>query len=44
MTGIGYPQLSAVIECSDAAHGLGGHIVADGGCTVVGDIAKAFGG
>ena len=44
MTGIGYPQLSAVIECADAAHGLGGHIVADGGCTVVGDIAKAFGG
>ena len=43
MTGIGYPQLSAVIECADAAHGLGGHIVADGGCTVVGDIAKAFG-
>ena len=44
MTGIGYPQLSAIIECADAAHGLGGHIVADGGCTVVGDIAKAFGG
>ena len=43
MTGIGYPQLSAIIECADAAHGLGGHIVADGGCTVVGDIAKAFG-
>jgi GMP reductase len=33
MTGVGYPQLSAVIECADAAHGLGGHIVADGGCT-----------
>ena len=44
MTGVGYPQLSATIECADAAHGLGGHIVADGGCTVVGDIAKAFGG
>ena len=44
MTVIGYPQLSAVIECADAAHGLGGHIVADCGCTVVGDIAKAFGG
>ncbi len=42
--GVGYPQLSAVIECSDAAHGLGGHIIADGGCTVPGDIAKAFGG
>jgi len=41
-TGIGYPQLSAVIECADAAHGLGGHIIADGGCTCPGDIAKAF--
>lgn len=43
MTGVGYPQLSAVIECADAAHGLGGQICADGGCTVPGDIAKAFG-
>ena len=43
-TGVGYPQLSAIIECADAAHGLGGHIVGDGGCTVPGDIAKAFGG
>lgn len=43
-TGIGYPQLSAVIECADAAHGLGGHIISDGGCTIPGDIAKAFGG
>lgn len=42
-TGIGYPQLSAIIECADAAHGLGGHIIADGGCTCPGDIAKAFG-
>jgi GMP reductase len=42
-TGIGYPQLSAIIECADAAHGLGGHIIADGGCTTSGDIAKAFG-
>ena len=42
-TGVGYPQLSAIIECSDAAHGLGGHIVADGGCTCPGDVAKAFG-
>jgi GMP reductase len=42
-TGVGYPQLSAVIECADAAHGLGGLIMADGGCTVPGDIAKAFG-
>jgi GMP reductase len=44
MTGVGYPQLSAVIECADAAHGLEGHICADGGCTSPGDIAKAFGG
>ena len=44
MTGVGYPQLSAVIECADAAHGLGGLICADGGCTSPGDIAKAFGG
>ena len=41
-TGVGYPQLSAVIECADAAHGLGGHVIADGGCTSPGDIAKAF--
>lgn len=41
-TGIGYPQLSAVIECSDAAHGLGGMVMADGGCTCVGDVAKSF--
>ena len=44
MTGIGYPQLSAIIECADAAHGLGGLICADGGCTSPGDLAKAFGG
>lgn len=44
MTGVGYPQLSAVIECADAAHGLSGLICADGGCTTPGDIAKAFGG
>ena len=42
-TGVGYPQLSAVIECADAAHGLGGHIIADGGCASAGDVAKAFG-
>mmetsp|Transcript_29200 Transcript_29200/g.113319 ORF Transcript_29200/g.113319 Transcript_29200/m.113319 type:complete len:356 (-) Transcript_29200:412-1479(-) len=42
-TGVGYPQLSAVIECADSAHGLGGHIVSDGGCSVPGDLAKAFG-
>ena len=43
-TGVGYPQLSAVIECADAAHGLDGHIIADGGCTTAGDVAKAFAG
>jgi GMP reductase len=42
-TGVGYPQLSAIIECADAAHGLGGHIISDGGCSTPGDIAKAFG-
>ena len=42
--GVGYPQLSAVIECADAAHGLGGRIISDGGCTCAGDVAKAFGG
>lgn len=44
MTGVGYPQLSAVIECADAAHGLKGRICSDGGCTRPGDVAKAFGG
>jgi len=43
-TGVGYPQLSAVLECSDAAHGLGGMICSDGGCNSPGDVAKAFGG
>ncbi len=42
-TGVGYPQISAIIECADAAHGLGGHIIADGGCTSPGEVAKAFG-
>jgi GMP reductase len=42
-TGVGYPQLSAVIECADAAHGLGGRIISDGGCVCAGDVAKAFG-
>lgn len=41
-TGVGMPQLSAVIECADAAHGLGGHIISDGGCVVTGDCVKAF--
>jgi GMP reductase len=43
MTGVGYPQLSCIIECGDAAHGLGGHVMSDGGCVSPGDIAKAFG-
>jgi len=42
-TGVGYPQLSAVIECADAAHGLGGHIISDGGCVTPADVVKAFG-
>ena len=41
--GIRYTQLSAVMECADAAHGLGGHVMSDGGCTNPGDVAKAFG-
>jgi len=44
MTGVGVPQFSAIMECADAANGVGGHILADGGCTQPGDIAKAFGG
>jgi GMP reductase len=43
VTGVGYPQLSAIIECADAAHGLKGLVCADGGCVVPGDIAKAYG-
>ena len=43
VTGVGYPQLSAIIECSDAAHGLRGHVISDGGCSTPGDVAKAFG-
>ena len=42
IAGVGYPQLSAVAECADAAHGIGGHIMADGGCVVPGDVSKAF--
>jgi GMP reductase len=41
-TGCGYPQLSAIMECADAAHGLGAHIIADGGCTCPGDVTKAM--
>jgi len=43
MTGVGYPQLSAIVECADAAHGLEGLVCSDGGCVVPGDLAKAFG-
>ena len=43
VTGVGYPQLSAIIECADAAHGLRGHVISDGGCSSPGDVAKAFG-
>jgi GMP reductase len=42
-TGIGYPQLSAILDCEEMAHSLGAHIISDGGCTVPGDLAKAFG-
>ena len=41
-TGVGYPQLSAIIECADAVHGLKGLLCSDGGCSVPGDVAKAF--
>lgn len=44
MTGVGYPQLSAVAECANSAHGLKAHIISDGGCTCAGDVSKAFGG
>tara|TARA_Y200000002_G_scaffold338310_1_gene307593 strand:+ start:1688 stop:2734 length:1047 start_codon:yes stop_codon:yes gene_type:complete len=43
MTGVGVPQLSGIIECADAANGIGGHIIADGGCVFPGDVSKAFG-
>ena len=43
-TGVGMPQLSAIIECADAAHGVNGHIIGDGGITCPGDMSKAFGG
>jgi GMP reductase len=44
MAGVGVPQFSAILECADAANGVDGHIMADGGCTTPGDIAKALGG
>ena len=42
MTGVGYPQISGIMECSDAAHGLKGTVVADGGCRTPGDVSKAY--
>ena len=42
VAGGGYPQLSAISECADAAHGLNGHVMSDGGCSSPGDVAKAF--
>ena len=42
VAGVGYPQLSAISECADAAHGLNGHVMSDGGCSSPGDISKAF--
>tara|TARA_B110000285_G_C15139583_1_gene629812 strand:+ start:4945 stop:5979 length:1035 start_codon:yes stop_codon:yes gene_type:complete len=43
-TGVGMPQLSAIMECADAAHGVNGHIIGDGGITSPGDVSKGFGG
>lgn len=43
VTGCGIPQFTAIHRCADAAHGLRGHVVSDGGCTTSGDVAKAFG-
>lgn len=42
-TGVGYPQLSAIFECSEAAHSVDSCIMSDGGIQVAGDFAKAFG-
>jgi len=42
VAGVGYPQLSAISECADAAHGLNGHVMSDGGCSSPGDVSKAF--
>jgi GMP reductase len=43
-TGVGMPQLSAVIECSNTAHGIDAHIISDGGLQVIGDFSKAYAG
>lgn len=42
-TGVGYPQFSAVSECSEAARSFGAHIISDGGAVYPGCLAKAFG-
>lgn len=42
MTGVGRPQLSAIMDCADLAHGLKGHVIGDGGCKNPGDVSKAF--
>ena len=41
-TGIGYPQLSAAIDCSLEVKKYNGFIVSDGGVKITGDISKAF--
>ena len=43
-TGVGMPQLSCIMDCGDAAHGVGNYIIGDGGITSPGDLSKAFGG
>ena len=42
LTGVGYPQLSAVIESANSAHGVKGWICSDGGCRSPGDVATAI--
>ena len=41
-TGVGMPQLSCIMDCGDAAHGVGHYIIGDGGITCPGDLSKAF--
>ena len=40
--GVGYPQLSAMLECKSAAELGGGYLISDGGIVYPCDIAKAF--
>lgn len=42
VAGVGVPQLTAIAECSEAAHALGSTIIADGGIRSSGDVAKAI--